>query len=217
LCPSCHNATKTVAHFLSCPHPDRQALWNELDANLLKNFLCQQNTSEHYDLFKHGLLQGRTNSISSDPPIPISEQLQALWTEQSRLGWQQLYYGRIAPLWISLHNKSYPHINGLHYYTKCVTFIWQTVLKQWNIRNQHLYPTNTLQEDQTQLQAIVNQLIHKAHQDPHLQVLKANVTMEQVMVKPIRKLCQWITNSTNHIRNYHKAAQLQAKLKTKDI
>jgi len=88
---------------------------------------------------------------------------------------------------------------------------------QWNIRNQHLHPNNTLQEDRTQLQAIVNQIIHDAHQDTYLQVLVANVTTEQIMTKPIRKLRQWITNSTNHIRNYHKAAQLQAKLKTKDI
>ena len=113
--------------------------------------------------------------------------------------------------------QEHPHINGLHYYTKCVTFIWQTVLKQWKLRNQHLHPTTTLQEDRTQLQAIVNQIIHDANQDPNLQALVANVTTEQVMNKPIRKLCQWITNSNTHIRNYHKAAQLQAKLKTRDI
>jgi len=128
-----------------------------------------------------------------------------------------LYYGRLSPHWILLHNKSYPQLNGLHYYTKCVTLIWQTVLKQWKLRNQHLYPATTLQEDRSQIQAIVNQILHDANQDPNLQALVANVTAEQVMTKPIRKLRQWITNSTNHIRNHHKAAQLRAKLKTRDI
>jgi len=136
LCPSCHSAPETVNHFLSCPHPECQALWNELDANLLKYFLCQQITSDHHDLFRYGLLQGRTNLLYPDPQISLTEPLQTLCTVQYCLGWQQLYYGQLSPLWISLHNKSYPHINGLHYYTKCVTLIWQTVLKQWNIRNQ---------------------------------------------------------------------------------
>jgi len=188
-----------------------------LDANLLKYFLRQQITSEFYDLFHNGLLQGQTNITPTIPPLLPTESLQALWTEQTRLGWRQLYYGRLTPLWITLHNTSFPHNNGVHYYTKCVTLIWQTVLRQWTIRNQHLHPNNILQEDRTQLQAIVNQLIYDAQQDPHLQALTANVTAEQVMAKPIRQLRQWITNSTNHIRNHHRAAQLQAKLKTKDI
>jgi len=97
LCPSCHSAPETVTHFLSCPHPDHQALWKELDANLLKHFLCQQITSNHYDLFKYGLLQGHTNLISPDPQITFTEQLQALCTEQSHLGWKQLYYGQLIP------------------------------------------------------------------------------------------------------------------------
>ncbi len=59
--------------------------------------------------------------------------------------------------------------------------------------------------------------LHDANQDPNLQALVTNVTAEQVMTKPIYKLHQWITNSTNHIRNHHKAAQLHAKLKTRDI
>jgi len=217
LCPSCHRVPETVHHFLACTHPDRQMLWTELDANLLKYFLRQQIDSSHHELFQYGLLKGRNASTDFDPQPYLTEPLQTLNAAQQCLGWQQLYYGRLSPHWILLHNKSYPQLNGLHYYTKCVTLIWQTVLKQWKLRNQHLYPATTLQEDRSQIQAIVNQILHDANQDPNLQALVANVTAEQVMTKPIRKLRQWITNSTNHIRNHHKAAQLRAKLKTRDI
>jgi len=45
----------------------------------------------------------------------------------------------------------------------------QAIIHQWKLQNQHLYPTNNLQEDCTQLQAIVNQILHDAQQDPNLQ------------------------------------------------
>jgi len=53
-------------------------------------------------------------------------------------------------------------INAVHYYMKHIVFIWQAVLRIWNIQNQHLHPTNHLQDDCTQLQAAVNQIIHEA-------------------------------------------------------
>jgi len=216
-CPSCHSAPETTAHFLSCPHPDRQAIWKELDDQLLKYFLHHQIESTFHDLFQYGLIIGRQGTLGFDPRPQLSESLHVLHDAQSSLGWQQLYYGRLSPQWVMLHNKSHPDINGLHYFTKYVTLIWQAILRQWKLRNQHLYPTDTLQEDRTHLQAIVNQIIHDAQQDPNLQDMVATVTPEIIMAKPIRKLRQWINNSHNHIRAHYKAAQLRAKLHTKDI
>jgi len=45
-----------------------------------------------------------------------------------------------------------------------------------------------LQEDRTQLQAIVNQIIHDAQQDPNLHNMVATVTPEIIMAKPIQQL-----------------------------
>jgi len=74
-----------------------------------------------------------------------------------------------------------------------------------------------MQEDRTQLQAIINQILHNAWQDPLLHDTIATIKPTTILHKPIRKIRQWITNSTNHIRAHHKAAQLHAKLGTKDI
>jgi len=52
-----------------------------------------------------------------------------------------------------------------------------------------------LQEDSTQLQAIVNQIMHNAQQDPHLQDMVVAVSAATIMAKPIHKLWQWISNS----------------------
>jgi len=139
----------------------------------------------YHDLFHYGLILGRQGTVRFDPRPHFSAPIYQLYNAQSSLGWQQLYYGCLSPQWVTLHNKSYPDINGLHYFTKYVMLIWQAVLKQWKLRNQHLYPTSTLQEDRTQLQAIVNQIIHDAQQDPHLQDMVATVTLETIMAKLI--------------------------------
>jgi len=131
--------------------------------------------------------------------------------------WQQLYYGHLSPHWILLHNESYPQINGLHYYTKCVTLNLADGTQAMETQESTLvsshYATGRLEPNPSHCQSN----LHDANQDPNLQALVTNVTAELVITKPIHKLHQWITNSTNHIRNHHKAAQLHAKLKTRDI
>jgi len=55
-CPSCHSAPETMAHFLSCPHPNHQAIWTELDDQILQYFLHHQIKSTYHELFQYGLI-----------------------------------------------------------------------------------------------------------------------------------------------------------------
>jgi len=142
----------------------------------------------YHDLFHYRLILGRQGTLRFNPQPHLSESLHQLHNAQSSLGWQQLYCGRLSLQWVTLHNQSHPDINGLHYFTKYVMLIWQAILWQWKLRNQHLYPASTQQEDRTQLQAIVNQIIHDAQQDPNLQDMVATVTPAAIMAKPIRQL-----------------------------
>ncbi len=177
-----------MAHFLSCLHPDHQAIWTELNDQILKYFLHHQIESTYHDLFQYRLILGQQGTLRFDPWPHLSDSLYKLHNAQSSLGWQQLYYGCLSPQWVMLHNKSHPDINGLQYFTEYVTFIWQAILWQWKLCNEHLYPTTTLQEDWTQLQAIVNQIIHDAQQDPNLHDMVATVTPEIIVAKPIQQL-----------------------------
>jgi len=65
-CPSCRSAPETPAHFLSCPHPDRQAIWTELDNQLLKYHLHHQIESTYHDLYQYSLILGRHGIIRFD-------------------------------------------------------------------------------------------------------------------------------------------------------
>jgi len=74
------------------------------------------------------------------------------------------------------------------------------------------------QEDCTQLQAVVNQIIHDAWQDPTtLTNTVANINPDIILADTIHKIQQCITNSHHHMREHHGAAQLQAQLQTHDI
>jgi len=83
--------------------------------------------------------------------------------------------------------SSSPNINDLQYFTKCITIIWQTIIHNWELQNQHLYPHNHLQEDYTQLQAALHQIIHNAGQNPNLHGLVADVDPEVILAKSFQK------------------------------
>ena len=103
------------------------------------------------------------------------------------------------------------------YYTRCVQLIWQATIQVWKLRNQHQHPSSYTQEDRRLLEAEVHRIFQEAQQDPILQEMIDNITPEQILSRPTRQVRQWALNSSNHIRAHHKANQLHAKLKTKDI
>jgi len=216
LCPSCRQTPETTEHFLACPHPDRQQIWTALHESLYKHQITHSISNVFHDIIAFGLYQGR------QAPTQLSfnhlpDDIHHLYQAQERLGWKQLYYGRFSSVWIQLLEYYHPQVNGLHYLAKCVTLIWQSVLQVWAVRNAHLHPGNRDQEDHSQLQATVNQILFEAHQDPLLQALVASIDAEQLMAQPTRRIRQWVTNSYNHMRAHSKAIKLQARLRTRDI
>jgi len=108
----------------------------------------------------------------------------------------------------------YPQVNALQYFTKVTTLIWQAVLKIWQIWNTHLHPGNPEQEECSQLQAAVNWVFYEVQQDPQLHALVEHITPEWIMNQPTWQICQWVTNSNNHVQAHWKVVQLQACLHT---
>jgi len=75
----------------------------------------------------------------------------------------------------------HPQLNGIHYHTKCITLIWEAVIKIWKLRNQHLHPSSYAQEDRTMLEAEVHHIFQEAQNDPILQDMINNTTPEQIL------------------------------------
>jgi len=124
LCPSCHQVAKTVAHFLVCPHPVCQQIWNDLHQHQLKNAV----SNVFYEIFAYGIYQGRQAPTTiSHHHLPSD--LNDLYLIQDQLDWKQLYYGWLTPLWHTLLHKYHLQINGKNYYMKILTLIWRPPLR----------------------------------------------------------------------------------------
>jgi len=122
-----------------------------------------------------------------------------------------------SPQWVQVLQTYHPQINGIMYYSKCIRLIWQAVLKIWKLCNKHLHSCSHEQEDRSMLEAAVHWIFHEACQDPILQTMIEHTEPKRILSQPTCQICQWVTNSNNHIRAHSKAAQLQAKLCTQDI
>jgi len=215
-CPSCRQAVETTDHFLNCSHPERQQIWNTLHDSIFKLHIQQHAPPQYYNVMANGLLAGR-----GAPTIQMDDEddpmIQQIRHKQDQLGWKQIYYGRITSAWAHGITASQETIKGIVFYSRIILLIWKAVIEQWTIRNTHLHPTNSTQDDRTQLENIVYQIIQEAQADPALQDMVATVNPEVLLRRPIKHIRQWITNSKNHMIAHQKASAIQAQLKTRDI
>jgi len=207
---------ETPDHFLECRHPARQQIWKELHESLFQLQLKHDISNIFHDILAFGLYQGRQEPTTIQLHH-LPQDFNNLYLAQHKMGWKQLYYGWLTPIWHELLHTYHPQVNGNHYCTKILQLIWQATLKIWKIRNAHLHLGHPEQEDRSQLQAAVNQIFEEARRDPQLQVLIENIHPEQIMECPVRSIRQWVTNSNNHMRAHLKIAKLQAHLRTRDI
>ncbi len=63
--------------------------------------------------------------------------------EQVELEWKQLYYGQLTSAWATSITTSNAAIKGIVFYSRVILLIWQAIIAQWNLHNQHLHPKNT--------------------------------------------------------------------------
>ncbi len=142
---------ETVSHFINCPHTEHQQIWNNLHEAVYKMHLQQNALPQYYNTLVYGLYIGR----GTKPPqhmVVEQEDMQQILQEQATLGWHQLYYGRLTRAWANSIIVSNNTIKGMVFYSRVLLLIWQAVITQWHLHNQHLHPHNTHEEDRTQLE-----------------------------------------------------------------
>jgi len=140
ICPSCCQAAETVNHFLACQHPDQQQIWKELHHDSLFHHQIKHSVSNvFHDILAFRLYQGQQEPTTIQLHHLLDD-LENLYSTQDCMGWKQLYYSWLTPLWHDLLQKYHPQVNGNHYYTKILQLIWQAILKIWKIQNDHLHP-----------------------------------------------------------------------------
>jgi len=201
---------------MQCPHTECQQIWRTLHDAIYKLHIKQNAPLQYYNTLAYGLYVG----CRAQPPqqLQINEaDTQQLQQEQAELGWKQLYYGRLMTAWANSITAQNNTIKGMVFYSKVLLLIWQAVIGQWNLCNQHLHPKNAMVKDCTQLECIVYQILQEAQADPNLQDLVTSFEPQVLLNCPIKHIQQWIDNSRNHMQVQKKAATLQACLHMHDI
>jgi len=180
---------------------------------LCSDCMLNRTPPQYYNAMANGLYVGCgapriRMEDTEDPMIPHIMQ------QQEKLGWKQIYYGWITLAWARGITASQETIKGVVFYSQVLLLIWKAVIEQWTVRNTHLHPSNSTQEDRTQLEHIVYQIIQEAQADPELQDMVTTLDLEVLLQRPIKHIRHWITNSKKHMLAHQKASAIRAQMQT---
>jgi len=143
---------------------------------------------------------------------------QMLFTAQSDIGWDQLYYSQISIQWAHTitTNSNYP-LNSDLFYMHATELVWQYILDCWTLRNQALHNPQEIPPEMHILAAQVHHILDTTKNNPGLAHLVAAQPTETIIQHPICQLCQWVQWGRTHIDNYLTATHKHAVLHTYDI
>jgi len=143
---------------------------------------------------------------------------QQMFLDQQRIGWEQLFYSRIANSWsFFIDHHSSNHHSGTIFYSQIIAKTWTYILETWRIRNEALHPKQPMLQTIQSLAPQVQHVFTTIQQDPELQQYEPQATPAKILQRPIRAIRTFLETSNRQIRTQATAAQAQAIAKTKDI
>jgi len=167
LCPSCQREPETAHHFLTCTNPARKTVFSNLKIHLTE---ATQKLRMHPCILSTlwlGLASVRYDTPYPDILMDVLPQLCAPIHHQARLGWTQLYQGRISNRWAKAIDATHPEfaLSGEQIMTQLLQIIWTSTLETWKVRNEHLHRNSDQLNLPNYRQAIIT-LYDQHHQLP---------------------------------------------------
>jgi len=163
-------------------------------------------------------------SIRNTTPYPdviddLPPELQQSLRYQQRIGWDQLFYGRLVRQWAEAIDQLHPHIaiSGVRVMIKFTQEVWTYILATWTIRNQHLH------HDAGQLsipdyQQAVRTIYEMGEQlPPDAKAALFRHPLQYMLEQPPAVLRPWLDRGYKYMKQQMKAAQKRARLNTPDI
>jgi len=139
--------------------------------------------------------------------------------QQAKLGWNQLYYGRLSRAWASAINVAHPHLDksGEQVLTLIVKLTWKFMLAAWALRNQHLHSNAAPLHLPNYQQAVITLYEQKDRLPPQAQEALYRHPIETILALPAPQMQQWVIRGHKYYNQQLKAAKKQAYLQTEDI
>ena len=224
-CPLCYSQDEDHQHILRCPHPSR-VLW---PTSLIEHLTSRTSTLDTDPILTKILLQGLQQWLSTQP-LEVSQfplQYQLLLSEQSEIGWYQLFLGRFSLQWSILqqaHLSSRRPIvkgrSGNHWTQSIATSILKDWLTLWTQRNQDRHGIDTahrthLLKEQTlrELDVLYNMKPLVLHRDRDL--FFQNYTQHKE--KPTHLIRQWINTYRPVLLKSAKDAKLHSIFNVRNL
>jgi len=219
LCPSCQREEETPEHFFTCQHRERKTAFTQLKSNLTKIATQHQLHPSVFTSLWLGLTAIRMNSPYPDiiPELPL--ELRPAVQDQTRIGWEQLYKGRVAYQWAKAIDHLHPGLplSGCTVLVIIIKTIWNYLLNLWQLRNQHLH-NDAGRLSLPDYQQAVQTMFDQRHQlPPTAQEAVFNRPIEQILALPPAAIREWIIRSQKYIQQQLRAAKTRAKIRTQDI
>jgi len=139
--------------------------------------------------------------------------------EQTRLGWVQVYKGRVTNQWAKAIDHLHPSLSlaGCTLVALVIKHIWQYILDLWKLRNQHLH-NDAGQLSLPDYRLAVQTMYEQRHQiPPAAQEAVFNRPIDQILALPPAAIREWIIRSQKYLQQQIRAAKTRAKLHTSDI
>jgi hypothetical protein len=148
-CPLCPERNETRDHVIQCHNPSRDR-WRRQFLNLLR-VRCDelQTYPPMRDLLLEGIQSWWTNPIGHlIQANGYPHELRGLIHQQNRIGWRQLFHGRLSNEWSAMQNTHYQVIGNPSQQSKrtgdtwqqhLILFIWDQWYGLWKQRNLEVY------------------------------------------------------------------------------
>jgi len=169
-CPVCQQDNEDLWHFLECQHLARHPAYQQMHTALQ-----DLHRRHHVDPHMMQMLWQGIDSIHNQYTIDDQHDsypttFQNMFDEQRSIGWEQLFYGRMATSWAYFidHSTQYK-TNGTIFYSQITVCIWKYILGSWTIHNAALHPENLNRQTIQSLAPQVHHLFSIIANDQELQ------------------------------------------------
>ena len=213
-CPQCDHDDETVEHFIKCLTNEQNNIQNELYRTIDDH--CQRNNID--PTLKRIFLLGLRLNPNDIQLQDFERRYHNLIIEQGKLGWKQLYYGRVTYEWINLQEQYLRTSNDTESNTNWLSGIfvdiWKSLHQRWRLRCETA--TNNKPDDDDNPETNLDQHIKEevsrlyALQDlipPHQQYIFHH-SISQLLRKPIPIIKQWITCNKEFIKSLEHNADI---------
>jgi len=219
LCPSCRRELEDAKHVLECSNPERKKLFSDLKTTLTR---YAQKVHLHPCLFTTlwlGLATTRTATPYPAIEDEIPPTIQTAIQSQTRIGWRQLYYGRVANEWARTIDELHPQLKetGACIILHIVKTIWNYFLAIWKVHNTHLHQTASTLDQPNYKQAAETLYAQRHKLSLRAQEALYKKPLQDILELSPPRLQQWVIRGYQYFTKQLKAEKQQAIMGTPDI